>query len=403
MRKSANFIIAWTHIVTRKRATALGVGVYMFMNSLSTGFSRFSRDNIFNSNPHLKVYVKDQTSQSLAQQDTGSTYIINNAQIIDQEKKLYNSQQLVSYIKTQPYVSDAVELIDFSATYRRGSAELRGNGIGVNMAQYARMFNTTKYMVGGSIDALNTDLNGVIVGIGIAEKLSLRLGDDINITSSSGVNYVLQIVGIYKIGVPAIDDARCFVNIATARKIADQSDDYVTNIYAQTTDPNKAEIYATDLQKSTRYKVENWQLSSADLLATDRTRATMMGAISFTILIIAAFGIYNIMSSMISQKINDIAILKATGYDGGDVVRIFLMEAMIMGIIGIALGLMLGSILVAILSKVYMGAPVGYFPIRFEPTIFTRSMILGFIITFFAGYLPARKAADVDPVSIFRK
>jgi lipoprotein-releasing system permease protein len=410
MRKSPNIIIALTHIFTRKKATliasigvALGVGVYLFMNSLSSGFSKFSRDDIFVSNAHLKIYIKDAISASLSEQSQGASYIINNAQVLDQSKKLYNSNELLKLIKEQPYITQAISLVDFSAFYRRGSAEIEGTGNGVSITDYAQMFNTRKYMVAGSIEALSNDLNGTIIGEGIATKLSLRLGDDISITSGEGVTQVLKIVGIFNMGNPALDDGKCFVNLSTGRKFLRASADYVTTIYANTLNPDDAAQFAVQLNKVTDYTVENWQVTSADLIASDKTRATLMGSISLTILVVAAFGIYNILSSTISQKINDIAILKATGFNGKDVVRIFLLEALIMGVLGTILGLLFGALLIQIMSGVYMGAPVGYFPITFESRLFLRSFLLGIFIIICAGYFPARKAAKVDPVSIFRR
>jgi lipoprotein-releasing system permease protein len=105
----------------------------------------------------------------------------------------------------------------------------------------------------------------------------------------------------------------------------------------------------------------------------------------------------------VSQKINDIAILKAIGFEGKDVIRIFVYQALTIGIIGIVLGILAALVLVNLLQKVYIGADIGYFPIRFEPWVFLRGSMIGLAITFLAGYIPARKAAKVDPVAIFRK
>ncbi|MCX6295268.1 MAG: FtsX-like permease family protein, partial [Bacteroidetes bacterium] len=105
----------------------------------------------------------------------------------------------------------------------------------------------------------------------------------------------------------------------------------------------------------------------------------------------------------ISQKINDIAILKAMGFRGGDVIRIFVQQGLIIGFLGIVLGLTLATILVNVLAHVYVGGDIGFFPVSFEPTQYIKGLIFGFLVTFFAGYIPARKAANVDPVSIFRK
>jgi lipoprotein-releasing system permease protein len=410
MKKSVITIIANTHLFTNVKATliaalgvALGVGVYLFMNSLNNGFSKFSRENMFTSNAHIKIYVKDKLSTELISTDKNSGYLINNAQIIDESKKLYDSETLLKKLQQEEYITSAIALVDFAATIRRGSAEIKGSGIGVNMIEYAKMFSTNKYMVAGSIEELGNHLSGAIIGSGIANKLSLRLGDDLNVTSGEGVNQVMKIVGIFTMGNSVMDNNKIFVNLSSGRTFLKASSDFVTHIYANTLDADKAGDYAKKISTLTDYTVENWQISSAELLSRDKTSGAMMGAISFTILVVAGFGIYNILSSTINQKINDIAILKATGFDSNDVTRIFMLEALILGIIGTVLGLALGSILIAIMSQVYMGEPVGYFPITFVPRIYVQSFMLGIIIILCAGYFPARRAANVDPVSIFRR
>jgi lipoprotein-releasing system permease protein len=118
---------------------------------------------------------------------------------------------------------------------------------------------------------------------------------------------------------------------------------------------------------------------------------------------VAGFGIYNILNMTVNQKINDIAILKAIGFRGNDVVKIFLTQAITVGMMGVVLGVVMALTMVYILQRVYIGGDIGYFPIHYEPMAFVRGILFGFGITFLAGYMPARKAAKVDPVSIFRK
>jgi lipoprotein-releasing system permease protein len=129
----------------------------------------------------------------------------------------------------------------------------------------------------------------------------------------------------------------------------------------------------------------------------------MMRSISAAILLVAAFGIYNILNMTIMQKLNDIAILKATGFSGNDVIKIFVSEAFIMGFMGTCAGLLMASLLVKLLSHVYIGGDIGYFPIKFEPSVFVIGAFIGVFVTLCAGFIPARNAAKVDPVEIFRK
>ncbi len=410
MKLPVNLDIATTHILKGLQQTlvaslgvALGVAIYLFMNSLDSGFSSFSRDNIFKSSAHLKIYRDDVLSKSLLPDDAQTIHAIVNPKVTTISKNLINPKLLLEQVKEEPYITQAIAQIDYSLFYNRGKTQVKGTGIGVNMLEYNAMFNTQKYMVAGEVGDLQATANGVIIGKGVAEKLSLKLGDNVSISSSYGVTKVLRIVGIFEFGNRQIDDARSYVNIATAQQFLQEGPSYVNTIYANTLDPDQTEQYVAQLRTLTDYTVEDWKTTNVDVLSQDNTRATMMNSISLSILALAGFIIFNILSSTISQKMNDIAILKATGFGSRDVIAIFIVEALIMGVIGTLIGLAFGSVLIFILSKVYMGGPVGYFPITYVGSIYLQSFFLGILMTFLAGYLPSRTASRVDPVDIFRK
>lgn len=409
MRLPVNLDIALTHIVTRKKQTlvtalgiTIGVSIYLFMNSLSSGFSDFSRENIFNNNAHIVIDKEDEMSRPLFEIGDG-VVLINNPQVVTASKKLNNPAALLNEIKSEPYISNALSLVEFSATYRRGNTQMQGMAIGADMLDYADMFETGETLVAGSLEDLHDNLNGIIIGVGIAENLSLAVGENITVSSSEGVFKVLRIVGIFETGSTQLDKSRAYVNTTTAQQFLKQGPSYVTTIYANTFDPDRSIDRVADLETIIPYNVENWTVINKDIITQDATRQIMMTAISFAILVMAGFGIYNILSTTISQKIDDIAILKATGFNGRDVVRIFIAEALFLGVIGTLLGIVIGIILIRIMGIIYIGQPVGYFPISVEAGLVARSALLGLVLTFCAGYFPARKAADVDPVEIFRK
>jgi lipoprotein-releasing system permease protein len=410
MKGNINVDIALTHVFTRKRQTMvasmgvmIGVGIYLFMNSLSAGFSKYSMDEIFKNNAHVKIYKNDEISQPFPTKDTSVLRVIINPQITTLSKKIINPEALLAKVKSQSYVTTAITQVNFDAFYNRGKAQIKGMGNGVNMVDYAKMFNTNKYMVAGKTDALQGNLSGIIIGSGISEKLNLGVDDNITVTSSFGVVKVMKIVGIFTTGSSMNDDAKSYVNISTAQQFIKEGPSFVSTIFINTPDADNPEPYVKQLQQLTEYTVEDWKTSNADVLSGNKTSSSMLGAISMAILIVAGFGIYNILSSTIMQKINDIAILKATGFKGNNIISIFVMEALLMGLIGTFFGLLLGAGLITIMSKVYMGGPVGYFPITHQLNLYVRSGLLGMLITFFAGYFPARKASKMDPVEIFRK
>ena len=404
-----DYDIALTHVKTRKKQTliaslgvTIGVAIYLFMNSISAGFTKYSRDEIFKNNAHLKVFKDDEYCKPL-NKDTSTLNIIVNPQITTTTKNIINPNELLNKIKQQNFITHAMAQVDLTVFYNMGKTQIKGSSSGVNILEYNAMFNNEKYMVGGSLSALQSNLNGIIIGKGIAEKLSLKMNSNVTVSSSYGVVKVLRVVGIFESGNGFNDNSKSYINIATAQQFLKEGPAYITTIYANTLNADIADTYAQQLQPITDYKVEDWKTTNADLLAGDKTRNAMMGAISLSILFIAAFGIYNILSSTIVQKINDIAILKAIGFSGKDVIRIFVSEALIMGLIGTLFGLVFASVLITLMANIYMGGPVGYFPIYFKADLFIQSFILGMLLTLFAGYFPARKAANVDPVSILRK
>jgi lipoprotein-releasing system permease protein len=409
MKLNVNHEIALTHILTRKKQTlvaamgvTIGIALYIFSNSIVSGFGVYSKNNMFKSAPHLRIYNKDKISQPLFESNN-SVVVIQNPKIASLLNNIVNPFNLLQDIKTEPYITYAAPQVNVDMFYISGKSQLKGVGNGVNIMESDAMFNIQSTMLAGNLQALTSDLNAIVIGSGIAEKLNVGIDDNINVTSAQGVKKVMRIVGIFSSGNKAVDESKSYIHIATAQQLVQRSSDYVTDIYASTINPDIAEIYAANLQEITPYDVEVWKTANADQLAQDNMLGTMTPLISFSIMLVAAFGIYNILNMTITQKLNDIAILKANGFKGKDIIRIFVLEAFIMGFIGTLLGLTIGFILVSIMQTVYIGPPIGYFPIFHDPKVYFTGAIFGLFVALGAGYFPARKASRVDPVEIFRK
>lgn len=410
-KKSVNIDIAFTHIFTRRKQTlvaclgvAVGIAVYLFMNSLSGGFTVYSRGEIFKNSAHIKIYKEDEISKPLINDSSHNKMVaVINPQITTLSKTLINPQGILDKLKQQSFLTHSIPQVNVDVFYNNGKSQLKGTSNGVNILDADAMFNISSYMVAGSLKELHGNLSGIVIGKGIAEKLNVRVNDNITVSSSHGVTKILKVKGIFSTGSALSDQSKSYINISTAQQFVKEGPSYVTTIYANTLNPDAAIEYAAALQPLTEYKVEPWQITNADVLSGDLVRNTLMGSISLSILIVAAFGIYTILNMTVMQKINDIAILKATGFSGSDVIRIFVTEAVVMGFIGAVMGLVIGSLLIVVMQNIWMGPPVGYFPVYFNAQLFVNSFLLGMLATFGAGFIPARKASKVDPVEIFRK
>lgn len=409
MKLSVNYEIALTHILTRKKQTlvaamgvTIGIALYIFSNSIVSGFGAYSKGEMFKSVPHLRVYNKDKISQPLFDSES-SIVIIQNPKITTLSNNIINPFSLLDDIITQQYITFAAPQVNVDMFYINGKSQLKGVSNGVNILEADAMFDIQSTMLAGNLQILTTDLNAIVIGSGVAEKLNVGIDDNITVSSAQGVKKIMRIAGIFSSGNQAIDESKSYLHISTAQQLVQQNSNYVTDIYASILDPDEAEIYAKKLQEITPYDVEDWKEANADQLAQDNMLGTMTPLISYCIMLVAAFGIYNILNMTIIQKMNDIAILKANGFKGKDIIKIFVSEAFIMGFMGTILGLTIGFILVSIMQTVYIGPPIGYFPVFHDPKVYITGAMFGLSVSLGAGYFPARKASKIDPVEIFRK
>ena len=404
-----NTDIARTYLFSGKKMTAvavlgvlLGMSIYIFMNSLLVGFDKASDENIFKNTPHIRLYNDDVISKNLVS-DTAAEYLISNPKVVPKVNTIINPNGIAEMVQQQKEVTVVTAQVNTSVFYNNGKTQVSGLSIGIKPDEADMMYSITSSMVEGKFETLKSDPNGIVIGIGIAEKMNLALGDNINLTSQKGVTKNLRVTGIFQSFNSTADDTKSYVNLYTAQQLLKENNVYVTDISVNVKDPHQAAAVAEKLSQLTGYKSEDWKESNESLMALSKMRFIMINFVSTAIMLIAGFGIYNILNMTVSQKINDIAILKAIGFKGKDVIRIFVTQALSIGLIGVVGGMLMALLMITLLKKVYIGGDIGYFPVDYELQKFIQGVVMGLVITFFAGYIPARKAAKVDPVSIFRK
>jgi lipoprotein-releasing system permease protein len=403
--------IAYTHLFSKKKQTlvaalgvTVGIAIFIFMNSLMNGFEVSSVESLFKSTPHLRIYKNDALSKSLVvSTDSSKINLISNPKITSESKKIVNPIQLLKLIKNEPEVVGVSPSVSSNVFYKNGDSEVAGRISGVVIEEQNAMFNLQSYIVDGHYSNLSDYQNGIIIGVGIAEKLNLKVNDNLTVTSAMGVNKLMKIVALLQTGNANIDKTLAYVNLPIAQQLQKQNPSYITDIYVNFKNYEQTKSYISKYQQLTGYDIEDWETANAAAAAANKMRKMMAMAISMSIMLVAAFGIYNILNMTIMEKLNDIAILKALGFSGKDIVKIFVTEAIIIGLIGIAFGLVLAVILINLMSNMWVGGDVGFFPIRVFPKYFGIGIVFGLVVTFLAGYLPARKAALLDPISIFRK
>ena len=405
-----NTEVAYTYIVSNKRLTmvaalgvTLGIAVFIFMNSMLAGFDKSSSEAFFKSIPHIRIYKDDEISKPIDHQISQNIPVIINPKVVPANNTIINPKQVIQLLKNQSDVAFVTPQLTVGVFYNNAKTQISGRAIGILPEEANQMFNMESYVVEGNVNNLKNNINGILLGAGVASKMNVKEGDNISITSSIGMTKVMKVIGVFQTNNSVVDKTTAYINIAFAQQLLKKNASYITDINVNIKDYTKAKAYAVNLAQLTNYKAEDWETANETYMAATKMRAIIIRFVSISILLVAGFGIYNILNMTVMQKINDIAILKAIGFNGFDVVSIFVSQALIIGLIGIVFGVLFASVMVASLQSYYVGGDIGYFPIYFKLSNFIKGVAFGFGVTFLAGFIPARKAANVDPVSIFRK
>lgn len=417
MKLGLIFTISKTHLLARVKQSlvaALGVtfGIMMFISLMSfmTGLNNLLDNLILNRTPHIKLYneVKPSEYQPTALYfDTSNTLIkVNSIKPRNNKKEIRNSLQIMDALKKDPNVFGIAPKVSVQAFFKSGITDLNGLINGIDVQKENELFFISDYIPNGELEDLIKINNSVILGKGLADLMLVAIGDVVQVMTVNGNNVQMKVVGFYQSGLADFDKSQAFVSIKTAQKLMGKPNSYITEIQIKLNKINLAPELAKSYSKLFDIDAIDIQTANAQFETGTSVRNMISYAVSFTLLLVAGFGIYNILNMLIYEKMDDIAILKATGFSGNDVRMIFIFQAMLIGVIGGVAGLVLGYLIsygISISPFETEALPtIKTFPVNFNPLYYISGITFALITTFLAGLLPANKAAKIDPVEIIR-
>ena len=409
--------IVYTHLTSRKRQTIVsmlgvtfGITVFIFQAGVITGLQDFFIEKTINATAHIHIYQdKNQKSAPVLEDvyPASETWIsVPNIKSKDELPKLKRGLQIVEILESYPEVTGVSPSLSTQAIFKIGVADVSGIVNGVNIRKENQLFDLEEDMVSGSIIRLETVNNGIILGSGLSESLGTTLNDNITIVSPGGVALQMKVVGIIDTGLQELDNSRAYSSIRNAQKLMNVTGSYITDINIKLEDVDQAGVLANEFQSRFGYTAEDWKEANEGIFSVFRIQNIVTYLVIISILLVSGFGIFNILSMMIYEKMNDIAILKSIGYTDIDIRNVFLSEALIIGFLGGLLGLVIGFVISWITSIIPTNiegfVSSEYLSINFDPLFYLLAFAFGLIATGIAGYLPARKASKIDPINIIR-
>jgi lipoprotein-releasing system permease protein len=294
--------------------------------------------------------------------------------------------------------------VQIKGILRYASRDVSASIVGIDPHREPRVSSLVKQIRSGTLASLYRTNNAIILGDRLAEKIGAKLDANLTVQTAEGARVTAQVAGLFHAGVRSIDEGTAYVLAKTAQVLAQQTG-LVNEIRVRTKDPMAARDVAARIERQTGYKSVSWQEAQEDLLSTFVIRNIIMYTIVGAILLVASFGTYNIISTITYEKARDIAILKSLGLAEQAVRRIFVVEAVIIGLAGAWLGFVLGYALCRALGMIEIKNPfldADRLPLAYTVWHYVIAALVALASSFAAGFFPARKAARVYPVDIIR-
>ncbi|OOV25824.1 ABC transporter [Flavobacterium sp. LM5] len=384
---------------------AMFISLVSFMNGLNDLLDGL----MLNRTPHVRLYneIKPTANQpiDLSNRYKNTTNFIRSVKPKDRGKSIYNGIPIIKALKDDKRIIDVAPKVVAPVFFNSGTIEISGVVNGIAILAEEKLFQTSDYIIEGKITDLVQN-NSIIIGKGLADKMLLIVGDRIKVTTSKGNLATLKVVGISQIGIAEIDDTMSYTSLDTAQKMLGEATNYITDIQIKLFDMTSAPLVAKELQATYQLDTIDYQTANSQFETGSSVRTIISYAVGIVLLIVAGFGIYNILNMMIYEKMDSIAILKATGFSGNDVKWIFVSLSIIIGLAGGIFGLIFGFIFTSIIDVIPFETAalptVKTYPINFNILYYIIGIVFALFTTTIAGLFPALKASKVDPVEIIR-
>ena len=382
----------------------LGVAIFIGIGGMMNGFHSYFLSQLVETNPHIVISdeIREAAPQPLTLIHPDGAVQVRRVLPRDPVRGITGAAAILDALNAMDGVAAAPSLVG-QIILRRAGRDYQITGIGIDAPREVRVTDIVHDMVEGSFDALASDPNGLLIGRQLADKMGVALGDSVVAAATTGAQANLKIVGIFRTGIDTED--QYWGILPLARQQSMQGKPRVVNeIHIRLAEIARSIPFAQAIERRWGFKSAPWEESYARILDVFALQDKIMFFTTAAILVVAEFGIFNVISTIVMEKARDIAIMRSIGMPSVDVLAIFVIEGIVVGVIGMILGWLAGWGLGALLHLV--PAPTGNasdrLPVKLTSALFATASVIALISAVGAAWLPARKAARADPLSIIR-
>ena len=385
---------------------ALGTAAYVMFSGIMLGFQDQIIDLLVNTDAHIRISPRDE-------------YRTVNAY----EGVFFPDSEVV-WITPPSGTNKSSDLSNVYGWYQRLEADQRVAAFapqlnlqvmvgttnsmasllfGIDPDRQRAVSNMEDNLIEGSLTDLGRGNSLAIIGSKMQEKLGVQHNGTIQIVTPDGKQANLKIVGIYEFGNSQLDQGFIYTNIRTAQSLSGGAS-HVTDIVVRLHDVSEAAEVASQWSQFTRDKVESWDQANESILSVFQMQDVIRSSLTAVIVLIIAFGIYNILNMVVFQKQKEIAILRSIGFDAKDTIQLFLIQGFILGTLGSLVGLAIGFVGCLYISTIEIGGEetIRQMLVSYKPSIYVIGFTISVTASAISSYLPARRASRLQPIEIIR-
>lgn len=410
------FFLAIRHLLFRKRQTVLtllgillGAGAYVTISGFMLGFRTYLIDQLVNNDAHIRVSARE----VFLDERSFDPYLFRGVAHVfwavppsgrEDNARIEDPEGWYRRLDADPRVQAYSPQLTAQVILTRAKATLAARLIGSDPERQEQVTTIQDYMTSGKFSDIAAGGNRVIAGEGVLKKIGARISESVLVSIGSGQSVPCKIIGSFNLGIRTVDDTTLFASLSDVQTI-NRTPSQVNEIAVRLKEVAEAADVATHWAETSSEKVQSWDQANANFLSVFRMQDIIRYMMIVTILVVAGFGIYNILNMVVSQKRREIAILRSMGYEPRDIVFLFFVQGALLGAIGGLLGIGVGYLVCRYIETLpaigHMGGQ-GHMIVSFQPRIYVIGYVLALFASVVASVLPARAAGSLAPIDVIR-
>ncbi len=400
--------------MARKKQTLLillgisfGTLLYVSISSVQLGMRAYFAEQLLNNTAHVLIRGAERTVS--VEDVTRAFYAGRSVRWVTPPAGLREEVQLESYsgwyhlLEQDPRVVDFAPRLAAHVVISNGKFDSAISLVGTIPARQMRISSIDQYMREGTFASLQGS-NNIVLGSQTVQDLGLKPGQYVNVSAGNGHSRAFRLVGVFHFGNQQVDRSLGFANLPDVQ-ILTRKPGRVSEIAVGLHDIDQSMAVAEEWRMLGHDKVEDWTEVNKAFMEMIKVQDFTRYFITISILVVAAFGVYNVLSIMINQKKREIAILRAIGYSPPQILRLVLYQGVVLGVAGGGLGLVLGYGLCRLFGSLDLGIEIGgsnHLMMSYDLSIYVIAFAAALASALLAAYIPARAASRLTPMDIIR-